>query len=277
VTLNLDDAALAAAATLLRRHGAPPALGVVLGSGLGAFADRLENAIAIPYAEIPHAPLSRVIGHAGSLVIGELGGVRMAVLSGRVHAYEGHSWERVTFLVRLLARWGIKGAVLTNAAGGINLSFTPGDLMLLTDHINLLGGSPLVGDNDERFGPRFLDMTHAYDPAYAAQFAVAAAQEKLTLQHGVYAAMLGPAYETPAEIRMLRALGADAVGMSTVPETLALRHLGVRVAALSCITNAAAGISGEALSHAEVKAVADRVADRFVRLLAATLPRLAAA
>lgn len=275
--LNLDDAALAAADAFVRTHGAPPTMGVVLGSGLGAFAERLQGAVTIPYGDIPHAPVSKVQGHAGALVIGELGGVRMAVLSGRVHAYEGHSWERVTFLVRMLARWGVKGAVLTNAAGGVNLGFTPGDLMLITDHLNMLGGSPLVGDNEERFGPRFVDMTHAYDKAYQAHFVAAAAEQKVKLQRGVYAAMLGPTYETPAEIRMLRTMGADAVGMSTVPETIALRHLGVRVAALSCITNAAAGISGDTLSHAEVKEVADRSADAFIRLLAAALPRLATA
>ena len=278
MTLNLDDAALSAADAFVRRHGAPPTLGVVLGSGLGAFADKLTNAVKIPYGDIPHAPLSKVPGHAGALVIGELagvaGGLRIAVLSGRVHAYEGHSWERVTFLVRLLARLGVKGAVLTNAAGGVNLSFTPGDLMLITDHLNMLGGSPLVGENEERFGPRFVDMTHAYDKAFQAQFIAAAEAQGVKLQRGVYAAMLGPTYETPAEIRMLRTMGADAVGMSTVPETIALRHLGVRVAALSCITNAAAGISGETLSHAEVKEVADRSADAFIRLLAAALPRL---
>ena len=277
MTLNLDDAALSAADVFVRRHGAPPTLGVVLGSGLGAFADKLTNATKIPYSEIPHAPLSKVPGHAGALVIGELAGVRIAVLSGRVHSYEGHSWERVTFMVRMLARWGAKGAVLTNAAGGVNLGFTPGDLMLLADHLNMLGGSPLVGENEERFGPRFVDMTHAYDKAYQAQFIAAAEAEKIKLQRGVYAAMLGPTYETPAEIRMLRTMGADAVGMSTVPETIALRHLGVRVAALSCITNAAAGISGEVLSHAEVKEVADRSADAFIRLLANALPRLVAA
>ncbi len=274
---NIDLEALSAATESLKKHGPAPALAVVLGSGLGAFAEQLNNPTRISYVDIPRAPSTHVQGHAGVLVLGEIAGLRVAVLSGRVHAYEGHGWERATFLVRALARWGSKSFLLTNAAGGVNESFQPGDLMLLKDHLNLTGGSPLLGENDDSVGPRFLDLTEAYDRKYQDVIRAAAKESNVPLREGVYAGLLGPSYETPAEIRMLRTLGADAVGMSTVAETIALRHLGVRVAAISCITNAGAGISGVALSHAEVKEVADKSAGRFIALLTASLKGIASA
>jgi purine-nucleoside phosphorylase len=254
-----------------------PEVGVVLGSGLGMFADNLSGAVAIPYSEIPHMPAPTVVGHHGRLCIGSVAGVRVACLQGRAHAYEGHPMDRVVFGVRLLARLGCKAVLLTNAAGAIRATLKPGALMLISDHLNLLGQNPLVGPNIDELGTRFPDMSRAYDPHLGALARDASVFVGVPLQEGVYAALLGPTYETPAEIRMLRTLGADAVGMSTVPEVIALRHMGVRTAAISCITNLAAGLSGDTLSHQEVAETARQVGDSFVMLLSAWIERVGAA
>jgi purine-nucleoside phosphorylase len=238
----------------------------VLGSGLGAFAERLSSGLRIPYSEIPEMPRSSVVGHAGNLCTGLLGSVQVACLQGRAHVYEGNSHARSAFGVRLLAGLGCSVVLLTNAAGGIHESFVPGDLMLITDHLNLMGNNPLCGPNYGD-GPRFPDLSQAYDLGLRTMAREAARQADVTLREGVYAAMLGPSYETPAEIRMLRTLGADAVGMSTVPEVIALRQLGVRVGAISCITNLAAGLSAQPLDHAEVEATARSSRAAFTAVL----------
>jgi purine-nucleoside phosphorylase len=243
-----------------------PDVAIVLGSGLGAFAASLADATRVPYSQIPGMPEPAVAGHAGNLCFGRIGNARVACLSGRVHLYEGHAIEKVVFGVRLLAALGCRGALLTNAAGGIAEALAPGDLMLITDHINLTGRNPLVGPNDPR-GPRFLDLTHAYSPEYLRAARNAARTSGTELREGVYAAMLGPSYETPAEIRMLATLGASAVGMSTVPEVIALRHAGLHVGAVSCITNLAAGRSNTTLDHSEVEAVARAARLRFTHFL----------
>ena len=257
--------------------GGTPLVGVVLGSGLGAWADALSAATKIPYAEIPHMPRSTVIGHAGNLCVGRAHGVPVACLQGRVHLYEGHDPERVVFGVRLLARLGCRAVVLTNAAGGLEPGWTPGDLMLVTDHLNLMGRNPLIGGNEGALGPRFPDMTEAYDRELSELARESARATGVTLREGVYAGLLGPTYETPAEIRMLRTLGAGAVGMSTVPEVIALRHAGVRAAAVSCITNLAAGLSPTKLDHSEVEATARAARDRFTGLLSEWARRIGAA
>lgn len=246
-----------------------PLIGVVLGSGLGAWADDLGALSKIPYAQIPHMPRSTVVGHAGNLCFGRAGDVPIACLQGRVHLYEGHDPDRVVFGVRLLARLGCKAVLLTNAAGGLDPAHAPGDLMLILDHLNLMGKNPLSGPNQDALGPRFPDMTEAYDRGLRNAALGAALDVGLHLHQGVYAGLLGPTYETPAEIRMLRVLGANAVGMSTVPEVIALRHMGVRTAAISCITNLAAGISPTKLDHSEVEATANRTRGRFTALLSA--------
>jgi purine-nucleoside phosphorylase len=244
----------------------PPSVGVVLGSGLGAFADELSDLRKLPYSVIPHMPDTGVRGHQGNLCLGRWGGVEVACLQGRVHSYEGYGLEQVVFGVRLLAELGCQAVVLTNAAGGIADGLGPGQLMLIVDHMNLTGQNPLVGPPPS-VGERFVDMTQAYDAALGKCARRAARELDIDLAEGVYAAMLGPSYETPAEIRMLRALGADAVGMSTVHEVIALRQLGVRVGALSTITNLGAGLSGTLLDHAEVERVASASRDRVTRLL----------
>ena len=255
-----------AAAFVAARLPVRPQVGVVLGSGLGAFADQLSAGTRIPYAEIPDMPRSSVVGHAGNFCAGSLSGVPVACLQGRAHVYEGHSHARSAFGVRLLAELGCKVVLLTNAAGGIHSSFQPGDLMLITDHLNLMGDNPLCGPNYGD-GPRFPDLSRAYDSGVQELARAAARASNVILREGVYAAMLGPSYETPAEIRMLRTLGADAVGMSTVPEVIALRQIGVRVGAMSCITNLAAGISEQLLDHSEVEATARRSRDAFSAVL----------
>lgn len=265
------------AATWLNKACGAVDLAIVLGSGLGAFGDELKDATRIPYQDIPFAPVPHVTGHAGQLIVGSLGGKRIAALSGRVHAYEGLELERVTFLGRAIARAGVKRFVLTNAAGSVNVDFRPGDLMVLRDHLNLSTKNPLIGPNRDEWGPRFLDMTSTYDKAFAELIFATAKEQGVSLREGVYAGLMGPTYETPAEIRMLRVLGADAVGMSTVSEAIALRHMGVRLAGISCITNLGAGMGHASLSHQEVKETADRVASTFVKLLSAALPKLAAA
>lgn len=247
--------------------GESPRVGLVLGSGLGSLAETLSEARRIPYSDIAGMPVSTVAGHAGNLWLGKLSEVPVACLQGRVHAYEGHEPNAVCFGVRMLAAMGCHTVLLSNAAGGISPGFAAGDLMLITDHLNLTGRNPLLGPNDDRLGPRFLDMTQAYDLAVQQAARDSARAFGVELREGIYAGLLGPTYETPAEVRMLAALGASAVGMSTVLETIALRHLGVKVGAISCITNLAAGISKTLLSHAEVQETADRVRDQFVSLV----------
>ena len=270
---QLDEAARAVRARVDR----VPAVGVVLGSGLGAWADGLGSLTRIPYADVPHMARSSVVGHAGNLCLGQVGAVPVACLQGRVHLYEGHALDRVVFGVRLLARLGCRAVVLTNAAGGLEPAWSPGDLMLVTDHLNLMGKNPLAGPNEAALGPRFPDMTQAYDRELYELARVAARETGVALREGVYAGLLGPTYETPAEIRMLRTLGATAVGMSTVPEVIALRHMGVRAAAVSCITNLAAGLSPTLLDHSEVEATAAKARDRFTALLSAWVARVGAA
>jgi purine-nucleoside phosphorylase len=246
-----------------------PVVGMVLGSGLGALADRLGGAVSIPYEEIPEFPAVSVAGHAGRLVVGTLGGVPVAAMQGRVHAYEGWSAEDLTFGVRLLAATGVRALLLTNAAGAVHPGLAPGDLVRITDQLNLTGLNPLTGRNDERIGPRFPDMSQPYDPQLGALLDASAARLGIPLGTGVYAGVAGPSYETPAEIRMLRILGADLVGMSTVLEVIAARHAGIRVAAVSLVTNLAAGLAGKPLSHAEVLAAGEGARDRVTRLATA--------
>lgn len=245
-----------------------PKIGLVLGSGLGAFAQTLDDATAIPYAQIPHFPLSTAIGHKGELVVGLSQGVPVAVMAGRVHYYEGYSPQEVVFPIRVLGRLGVKVVILTNAAGSVNTGFAPGDLMIIEDHINYMGMNPLVGENDESLGLRFFDLSVAYDKDLREAAERACAEAGVTARRGVYIAFTGPSYETPAEIRMARAMGADAVGMSTVPEVIAARHMGLRVVALSCITNMAAGVLAQTLHHQEVLEVAERVKERLLDVLA---------
>jgi purine-nucleoside phosphorylase len=249
-------------------------IGVVLGSGLGAFAETLEDAVETPYSEIMGWPVSTAVGHAGKLVEGRIGATKIIVLAGRAHLYEGYSAREVTFGIRELAQRGVKSLVLTNAAGGINEKYRPGDLVLISDHINLLGTNPLTGPNDDILGPRFPDMTEAYSREYR-QIAKHAGHELgIVLEEGVYVAVAGPSYETPAEIRYMRTIGADLVGMSTVPETIAANHMGMRVLAISCVTNAAAGILPQKLVHEEVLETGARVRDTLVKLLRTIVPRL---
>jgi purine-nucleoside phosphorylase len=251
-----------------------PKIGIVLGSGLGEFADSLSESDFLNYAQIPHFKKTSIQGHAGRLLTGRVGGVPVAVLQGRYHYYEGHDIRDVVFPVRVLGRLGIEFLVLTNAAGGISPRLSPGDLMIIRDHINLMGTHPLRGENDDRLGPRFPDMSAVYDRKAGETIAAALRLLGLPDKSGVYAALSGPSYETPAEIRMLSTLGADAVGMSTVPEAIAARHMGVKVAGISCITNLAAGISPTPLSHAEVTETAERVKKTFIALLGSVIPGL---
>jgi purine-nucleoside phosphorylase len=263
-----------AAHFVLQRTPLRPRIGLVLGSGLGGFADSLTDATRISYAEIPAFPRSTAIGHAGQMVIGNAGSVRVAVMQGRVHLYEVYSAHEVAFPMRVFGRLGIHSVILTNAAGGINLNYQQGALVLLRDHINLQGANPLTGPNDDRFGVRFPDMTHAYEKSYREWARDEAGKLGMTLHEGVYAALLGPNYETPAEIQYLRAIGADLVGMSTVFEVIAARHMGIRVLAISCVTNMAAGILDQPLSHQEVMETGERVKTSFEALLRAVLPRV---
>jgi purine-nucleoside phosphorylase len=266
---------VAEAATWIRgRAPALPSVAVVLGSGLGGLADRVAGARHFDYADVPHWPPASVIGHAGRLVIGTVQERPVAVLAGRAHFYEGHDLRTVTFATRVLGLLGVQVLVLTNAAGGVNTSFTPGTLMIVDDHLNLMGSNPLVGPNDDRFGPRFPDMTEIYPGRLRAIADEAAAAAGIRVAHGVYAAVHGPSYETPAEIRYLRAIGADAVGMSTVPEAVVARHMGMEVLGISCITNMAAGVLPQPLDHGEVIATAARAGARFMTLLEGILGRL---
>jgi purine-nucleoside phosphorylase len=261
------DDAKAAADAVRAKVTRVPDIAIVLGSGLGDFAGTLGDAVSIPYADLPHWPQSRVIGHEGRLVAGTVRGRPIAALSGRCHAYEGHDLKTVTFAVRTLGLLGVKTLILTNAAGGINLGFSQGALMVIDDHINLMGNNPLVGSNDDRFGVRFPDMSHVYAERLRQLAHDAGKRINLMLPHGVYAGLLGPSYETPAEIRYLRVIGADAVGMSTVPEAIAARHMGIEVLGISCITNMAAGVLPAPLDHNEVMDTARRVRGQFIALL----------
>ena len=253
-----------------------PIVGVVLGSGLGAFADELSERTDIPYAEIPGWPGSTAVGHAGKLVIGKLGELVVAVMAGRAHLYEGYTPAQVTFGVRALGRLGVRSMVFTNAAGGINLTLQQGGLVLISDHINLQGVNPLTGPNDDSLGPRFPDMSEAYSRAYRDAARQVAAELCVPISEGVYAAMLGPSYETPAEIRYLRTIGADVVGMSTVLEAIVANHMGIKVLGISCVTNMAAGILPQKIHHEEVLETGARVRDTLVLFLKTLLPRLEA-
>src|SRR6266403_170422 len=266
-----------AAKFILSKTELRPKVALVLGSGLGAFADEFETATKIPYAQIPHFPQSTAIGHAGRLVVGKVGGVAVAGMQGRVHLYEGYSAKQVAFPIRVFARMGAKALIVTNAAGGINLSYSEGALVAIRDHINLQGANPLIGPNEDRFGPRFPDMTRAYDPEFRRFVAEEGKKLKLNLHEGVYLALAGPNYETPAEIHAFRTLGADLVGMSTVPEVLAARHSGIRVLGISCVTNMAAGVTGESLTAEEVFETGARVKNEFIALLKAVIPKIAEA
>ena len=276
MTIDSDfNRAESAAQFLLSQTSLRPTIGLVLGSGLGGFADELSEATRIPYANIPSFPRSTAIGHAGQMVIGKVGDVAVAAMQGRVHLYEGYSAKEVAFPTRVFGRMGIRALILTNAAGGINLEYKRGALVVITDQINLQGHNPLSGPNDDRFGPRFPDMTQAYWKPYREIALRCARRLGKTLYQGVYAGLLGPSYETPAEIRYLRTIGADLVGMSTIPEVIAARHMGIKVLAISCVTNMAAGISDEVLSHEDVIKTGEWVKGDFVALLRAVLPEIA--
>lgn len=252
-----------------------PTIALVLGSGLGAFADEFENATRIPYGKIPGFPRSTIEGHAGTLVIGKVGDVPVAAMQGRVHFYEGYPLKDVVFPMRVFGRLGIRAAILTNAAGAINLDFTQGALVIIRDHMNLQGSNPLIGPNDERFGPRFPDMSEAYYKPYREITRAEAAKLGIQIHEGIYAALSGPSFETPAEIRHFKSIGADMVGMSTVPEVIVARHMGLRVLGISCVTNMAAGILDQPINHEEVLETGKRVRDQFVALLRAVIPRIA--
>ena len=263
------------AVAYIRGHTqAVPKTAVVLGSGLGAFADELAASTAIPYGEIPEWPKSTAIGHAGKLVFGKLDGLDVVVMAGRSHLYEGYAPSQVVFGVRVFRSLGVRSVVFTNAAGGINLSYQQGALVVISDHINLQGSNPLIGPNDEELGPRFPDMSDAYSAEYRNIAHSVAAELGISISEGVYAALTGPSYETPAEIRYLRTIGADLVGMSTVPEVIMANYLGMRVLAISCVTNMAAGISKQKINHEEVLETGRQVRGTLVRLLKALLPRL---
>jgi purine-nucleoside phosphorylase len=267
----------AAAKFIQKKTKVDPKIALVLGSGLGAFADEFAKAVRIPYAKIPHFPRSTAIGHAGQLVLGSVEGVEVVGMQGRVHLYEGYSARDVAFPIRVFARMGLRAVILTNAAGGIRKDLTQGRLVVITDHINLQGASPLIGPNDELFGPRFPDMSTPYDKKFRDLLLAEGRLLGINLGEGVYAALSGPNYETPAEIRYLRSIGADLVGMSTVPEVIAARHSGMRVLGISCVTNAAADMLDQPLDHKEVLKTAERIKDQFIGLLRAVIPDIAAA
>lgn len=266
-----------AARFILSRTKLRPRIALVLGSGLGAFADEFVDSTKIPYAKIPNFPQSTAIGHAGRLVVGKVGNVTVAGMQGRVHLYEGYSAKQVTFPIRVFARMGVKAVILTNAAGGINRNYSQGCLVVIRDHINLQGANPLIGPNDERFGLRFPDMTKAYDPEFQGFTLQAAKKLNLGLHQGVYLALAGPSYETPAEIYAFRTIGADLVGMSTVPEVIAARHSGIRVLGISCVTNMAAGTTDAPLNQEEVLETADRIKGHFIALLKEVIPQISEA
>ena len=259
---------LADAVRLIQSRSAlRPQIGLVLGSGLGAFARSLDKATVIPFGQIPYFPVSTAIGHSGELVIGSAQGVPVAVMAGRVHLYEGYTIQQVVFPIRVLARMGVKTMIMTNAAGSVNTNYHPGELMVISDHINFMGVNPLIGPNEDTLGQRFFDMTEPYDPLLGALAEKACAKVGMTVRKGVYIGFSGPSYETAAEIKMARAMGADAVGMSTVPEVIAARHMGVRVLGISCITNMAAGVLKKKLDHHEVLDTAERVREGLIEVL----------
>ena len=265
--MELENRIRSAADYILSKVSIRPTVGMVLSSGLGDFADTLEDAVSIPFSQIPNFPTPTVPGHTGALVFGKKQGQDVVVLQGRIHYYEGLPQQEITLPIRVLAALGIQTLVLTNACGGVNLSFAPGDLMLISDHLNLSGGSPLIGPNLDSFGPRFPDCSDIYTASLRSAIKEAAGKAGISLQEGVYGMYCGPNYETPAEIRMFRILGADVAGMSTVPEALVAAHCGIKVVGISCITNMAAGVLPQKLNHAEVIEVAARVHDKFQRLL----------
>ena len=274
---TLYERAQEAARLIRSRTDVDVTVAIVLGSGLGAFAQDLTEATQIPYDEIPGFARSTVEGHAGRLVIGKSGEVTVAAMQGRFHFYEGYSLQDVTFPMRVLKLLGVRTVVLTNAAGALNVEFTPGSLMVISDHLNLLGDNPLRGPNDERFGPRFPDLTSVYARRLQDVVIEEARALGLKLPRGIYGALAGPSYETPAEIRMLRTLGADVVGMSTVPEAIVARHMSMQVVGISCITNLAAGVSDEPIDHSQVMAIGERVRESFTELLRRIIPRLTTA
>lgn len=251
-----------------------PQIGLILGSGLGVLADLIEHAITIRYEDIPHFPVSTVEGHAGELVIGQVKGKDVLMMKGRFHLYEGYSTSVVTFPIRVMKKLGIETLIVTNAAGGINTSYEPGDLVVLSDHINMTGGNPLIGPNDAVLGVRFPDMSEAYSRRLRSMAKQIAAEQQIVLREGVYAGLLGPTYETPAEIRMLRVLGADVVGMSTVAEVIAARHAGIEVLGFSCVSNMAAGILDQPLSHEEVMETTEKVKAKFLDLVLSVIARM---
>ncbi|MNM93266.1 Purine nucleoside phosphorylase 1 [compost metagenome] len=263
-----------AADYILEKAGSKPEVGLILGSGLGILADHIENAITLDYADIPHFPKSTVEGHAGELVLGTVGGRQVVLMKGRFHMYEGYGPEVTAFPVRVMKALGASKLLVTNAAGGVNMSYSPGDLMLISDHLNLTGQSPLTGPNDNTLGPRFPDMSEAYSRRLRTLAKDIAREHDIPLQEGVYAGLIGPAYETPAEIRMLRTIGADAVGMSTVSEVIVARHAGLEVLGISCISNMASGILDQPLSHDEVMETTERVKEKFLGLVTSIIPKL---
>ena len=265
--MNLSQRIHDAADYIRQKLTTAPTIGLILGSGLGDFADTLENRIVIPFAEVPDFPQPTVEGHAGAFVIGDCQGKTVIALQGRIHYYEGHPQSVITIPVRVMALLGVKQLILTNACGGVNLNYTPGDLMLISDHLNYSGGNPLIGPNLAEFGPRFPDMSDIYTKALRTKIMATAEKNSIALRQGVYAMYSGPSYETPAEIRMFRTLGADAVGMSTVPEAIVAAHCGMEVVGISCITNMAAGVLPQKLNHQEVVETAAIVHDKFHRLL----------
>jgi purine-nucleoside phosphorylase len=276
-SLSEFERAALAADFIFSQSSLKPEIALVLGSGLGAFADEFSSATKIPYSQIPYFPQSTAIGHAGTLVVGKVGKIPVCGMQGRVHLYEGYSVKEVAFPIRVFARMGVKAVILTNAAGGIKREFTQGTLVVIKDHINLQGANPLSGPNDERFGPRFPDMSSSYDRRFREMAVGEGNRLGIGMYEGLYAALPGPSYETPAEIRYLRTIGADLVGMSTVPEVIAARHSGIRVLGISCVTNAAAGILDQPLDHKEVLETAERVKGQFIGLLKALIPRIAEA
>jgi len=273
-TASLYERAEQAARFIRSRSNTEVSVAIVLGSGLGGFADELANAVAIPYVDIPGFARATVEGHAGRMVIGDAGGVLVAAMQGRFHFYEGYSLEEVTFPIRVLKLLGVRTLILTNAAGTLNVEFTPGSLMVIGDHLNLIGDNPLRGQNDERFGPRFPDLTNTYERELQDIVIKEANAMGLEIRRGIYAALAGPSYETPAEIHMVRTLGADAVGMSTVPEAIVARHMNIRVVGISCITNLAAGVSDRPVDHSQVMATGERVQESFTHLLRRILLKL---
>ena len=275
MTISIYDQATEAARYITATsQGRAPRVAVVLGSGLGGVAETLQDGVEIPYSEIPHFVSSTVQGHEGKLLIGSIGGVDVALMKGRVHFYEGYSMDQVTLPIRVFSLMEITSLILTNAAGGAAPHLAPGSLMAITDHINLMGDNPLRGPNDERFGPRFPDMTAAYTPSYLEAAHTVAREIDVVLFEGVYMSLRGPSYETPAEIRMMRKLGADAVGMSTVPEVIVARHCGMNVLAVSCITNIAAGMSSAQIDHSEVMVVGERAGKQLAELIVRLIPKI---